>query len=133
MFLHGFMRRLTGKCLPWAGKWRIKRISRHLNLDSNQQAQLDTLHQRLLASMMQWHEARRRGRSDIAQLLLQDQPERDGAKTQLQNHLARLGDLSDKLIDDISDFVACLNPPQREQLRSYLQQRRCACHRGCGR
>lgn len=119
---HGFFHRIFGSCHKSKGQWLIQRISKKLSLDTKQQARLAELGQQIHHSEHDIQSVRRESRHEVMQLLTEPQPDRDKAKSVLQNKLATIIAQTSEMVDTFGDFIDTLNPQQRQQLHAYIQK-----------
>ena len=111
----------------YATHWYLRRIGKKLQLDATQQARLLALQNSIMTSqayLAKIHE----DRHELLDMIFTDQGfNRDSALHYLNVPRLAFEEQTPVIIESLEEFYQCLNPPQREQLRSLLRKQRQRC------
>jgi hypothetical protein len=122
MRLFHFLHKRCGRQHGYATHWYLRRIGKKLQLDAMQQARLLALHHAIETSrayLAEIHE----DRHELLDKVFSDQGfDRDSALHYLNVPRLAFEEQAPVIIESLKEFYQCLNPPQREQLRSLLHK-----------
>ena len=127
MRLFHFLHKRCGQQHGCATHWYLRRISKKLQLDATQQARLSALQNSIVTSQAYLAEVYK-DRHELLDKVFTDQGfNRDSAFQYLNVPRLAFEEQAPVIIDSLEEFYQCLNPPQREQLRSLLHKQRQRC------
>lgn len=128
---HGFFHRFLGSCHQRKGDWLVKRATKKLGLDAEQQDKLSHFNQQFQHGKADIETVRRDSRHEIVELLFEKQDACNKAKALMHEKITVIVAHTNEIVDAFGDFTDSLNPQQRQQLHNYMNKhktQRACCH-----
>jgi Spy/CpxP family protein refolding chaperone len=123
MGLFNFMQQRCANRHGPASSWIVRRVSRKLQLDEQQQTRLLSLHTAILASQAHLTEIHRDRGTLLDDIFTDHGFDRESALHYLNVPRLAFEEQVPAIIDSLDEFYQCLSPEQRAQLRSVLRKR----------
>ena len=117
---HGFRERHHGGFAKDFLEYKLDRLSKELNLNPAQQAQLDRVKQDLESRMDQRMQKREEIHKLVKAELAKDNPDLSKIKPEIDKQIDDMAGFGHDVVNEISEFYSQLTPEQKKQLSSHL-------------
>ena len=105
------------------GEWVVEKVTRELELDTAQQARLETVKDEFLDMRRDMRSDREQTRADVLAMLQQPTLDRDKANSIVTGYVEKFNTRSPQNVDAIGDFYDSLNDQQRAELNAFIQHK----------
>ncbi len=104
-------------------QWLTEKVSRELDLGTDQVARLDTVKQRLIAARERMHQDHEQRQQQILTLLAAPTLDQESVLAIVRDKTGTVNELAPEVVAALADFYASLDDAQRQTVREHVADR----------
>ena len=105
------------------GQWMVEKVSKELELDALQQANLAEVKNEFLSLRAELRDDRSQMKTEVLAMLQQPTLDREKVNVIVNKKIATIDSRSPVIIDAVADFYDSLDDAQRSELREFIQHK----------